>query len=1042
MIIVNNQKKRKFVSFISLISVCLILFTINVFAWEPGSDPGGGSSHGNCNGSCDMATSSGFPYGYRIYLMDNNGNVLARSDAINTQGIDNLKIFSGNKIRKEVVGVGNRSLTAANYTPTNMFGKFMHVSSVADFDTVFAKSQNLIADKANPGSYCTSRNGTTCVDTSKEADKQYMLQKLQSFLTSVGITYKAEDLYNLWRSSTTKQNIYLAAEAIGTVRVGSNLFVAGTCTELIYYAWQDGYDKASCGGSTCQNGVLLELCGTATLTKFDGGGYYATSKDYSTSWQNYSKPIFTRIISNNKVNGNIEGISVFLWKISDLFGEKETCPVSVPENERCNAKNYKTANCCSCQKAAELEAKGVYIPDEVKKAYADDYYPVCEYKEPPKCPYTLDVKIPNTCTSDGNSGYVQDEASWKCTFTSANPDNDSTVRNNYRFSTFSNNYCAIYCQEKIEFDLPGSGAYTDAGTYLTLSAHSGYQTLGPIRYKGTSTCRSTTSVGSEAGAINLSKFYTDFAAADHAVLVAYDNWQYAELQNEVINNATSHHWSQTCTDSWCTSYKNKTTCTGTGTKKTCTTSTYCASTDHCSASRSGTYYTYNNKTFYGATFTSGTGISDGGCGCTSRCGSSCTAKASLKDVASLKQAYINAVNSRTAVLEELKKCNNFYRTYIEFKPSVSFYYEDDLYEKTYDLKASGTASSVTNYFMSGNATGAANSSTITKINSVTNDSTDSGTYYAESSAVNGNSSTIAYYNCGFGVTKTKCTAIGYYQYPTNKWFEQITTRTYSYSLPNNINQYVNKPSGQSTNTPTSENYDYIPFSNLPVHYSTKVGTYKYSITTTSFGNNNKFNKYIIGNSAFNKVSYTKNTKYECTYKVACDKTIICGKNSCDNSCGDDDDDSGTDLIYRPISLYYPFPGQNATSTNVRESGENWKTYYGINVVSNFIYNNRGVSYYEIYKLQPMYEITLTPALMRKIKNYNDQQNSKTEIYYVGTKKQITASSGYSDFTLKCKTNSDGSKAQNCTSAIIRSWGVKGCAISGSGYTKCGNTVAW
>lgn len=1031
MIIENNKKQKKFIGVVNFISVCLIIFTINVFAdgVDQGSDPGGGGSHNGCKNGCAMTSSSGYEYGYRIYLMDNDGKVLSRTNAINNQGRSPFKLFSGSKIRKEVVGVGNSSTitaTSSNYTYTNIFKPFYN--NTANFNAVFIKKAGLILNPNGSGSYCCSRDGKKCVNLEKDVDKQYMLDKLQSFLTDVGITYTAQALYDNWHATTEEDDkkIYLAAEAMEAVRTSAEGDVIGTCTELINYAWIQGYDK-----NHSQNSVLLELCSTATLTNFSGGGYYKTSKNYSTSWQAYSTPIFDRIISGKKSGSNVEGISVFLWRISDIFGKKETCPTTIVENERCNATNYKIDGCCSCEKAAELEAKGVYIPDEVKKSY--DFYPTCEYKDPPKCPYTLNTKIPNTCASDGNSGYVQDEASWKCTFTSTNSDNDITVRNNYHFSAFSNSYCTIYCQEKIEFELPGSGAYTDAGTYLTISAHSGYQTLGPIRYKGTSTCRSTTSVGSENGTINLPQFYSDFAKANSEVLKTYDDWQYAELQNEVINNATSNSWSQTCTDSWCV-HRSPNSCA----KGVSSCGSHCDDYDSCSESRSGTYYTYSNKTYYGATFSADTGISDGSCNCRSRCGYSCTPKASLKNVASLKQVYINAVNNRTAILEELKKCNNFYRTYVEFKPSVSFYYEDDLYEKTYNLNATGTASSVTNYFMSGNATGAANSSTITKINSVTGDSTDSGIYYANSNTVNGNSSYIAYYDCGYGVTKTACTAIGYYLYPTNVWFEQITTRTYSYSLPDDINQYVNKPSGQSTDKPLSENYDYIPFSNLPVHYSTKPGTYKYSITTSNFGNNNKFNKYIMGNTAFNKVSYKSDTKYECTYKVSCDKTIICGKNSCDDSCIE----KGTDLIYRPISLYYPFPGQNATATNIRKSGTNWQTFYGNDVVSEYIYNNRGVSYYEIYKLKPMYEITLTPALMRKIKNYNEQQNGTKNIYYEGTKKEISASSGYSDFTLECKTNSDGSKSKNCTSSIIRSWGVKGCAISGSGYTDCGNTVAW
>lgn len=1024
MIIENNKKQKKIVCVVNFISVCLIIFVTNVLAWDQGSESGGGSIHGGCNGSCAMTSSQSYPYGYRIYLMDNNGNVLARSNAINTQGINSFKFFSGNKIRKEVVGVGNSVVTAAvistNYKPTTMFDRFMHVTSAADFDEVFEDEVGLIQDGS--GGWCSSRDKKTCVDLDNDDDLQYMLSKLQSFLNAVGINYKAEDLYDSWNTASGDKNIYLAAEAIGSVHTNEG-YVAGTCTELIYYAWQDGYDGATCGKNhnvPCQNGVLLELCGTATLTNYDGGGYYATSKNYSTAWTSYSSPIFTRIISGNKINGNVEGISVFLWRISDFFGDPPTCPADVPENQRCSLANYKTPGCCSCTKAASLENNGVDVPDEVTSSYS--YYPTCKYTPPPTCPYKIDKKIPNTCVSDGNSGYVKDEASWKCTFTSTNSDNDVTVRNNYYFSAFSNNYCTIYCKEDVEFKLPGSGAYTDAGTYLIISANSGYQTLGPISYKGTSTCRTTTSVGSEEGTINLSKFYTDFAAANYAVLVAYDNWQYAELQNEVINAGVSKTREGNC-----------------GCCSTCTSEHPCCTTAHAS----GTYWTYKNKYYSGATFSNSTNISDGSCHC-SGCGSmSCTRKVSLKNVGSLKQIYINAVDKRTSILEELKKCNNFYRTYVEFKPSISFYYEDDLYENTYNLKASGTASSFTNYYISGNATGTASASTKTKINSVTNDSTDSATYYTNNTLVSGNSSYIAYYDCGYSVTKTKCTAIGYFQYPTNTWFEQITTRTYSYYLPDNINQYVNKPSGQSTNSPISDNYDYIPFSNLPVHYSTDSGAYKYSITTTSFGNNNKFNNYIIGNKAFNKISYKSNNKYECTYKVACDKTIICGKNSCDDSCiTTDDDPNGTDLIYRPISLYYPFPGQNATAINMRESGANWQIYYGNDVVSEYIYNNRGVSYYEIYKLQPMYEITLTPALMRKIKNYNDQQSSEKDTYYDGTKKEISASLGYSDFTLTCKINSDGSKSKNCTSSIIRSWGVKGCAISGSGYTNCGNTVAW
>jgi hypothetical protein len=493
-------------------------------------------------------------------------------------------------------------------------------------------------------------------------------------------------------------------------------------------------------------------------------------------------------------------------------------------------------------------------------------------------------------------------------------------------------------------------------------------------------------------------------------LEAYDNWQYAELQNEVINSAVSNSWTSNCTGS-----------------------------NSCSKTNNGVYYTYSNRNYVGATFTKSTNIANGSCSCSQNCGHSCTSKVGLKDTARLKQKYIDSVNKRINVLEELKKCNNFYRTYNDFKPSVTISYEDELYKKKYDLKGLGAAKSFTNYYANGNATENASLDAKTKINEVTNDSTDASTYFADSTAVSGNSSSIAYYDCGANVTKAGCSNVSYYQYPTNSWYEQTTTRTYTYSLPDDINQYINKPSGESTDTPNGDNYTHIAFSNLPVHYSTTPGEYIYSITTNSFGVNNKFNQYIMSDKKFNNVSYRQNNVFSCKYKVSCDKTIICGKNSCDKSCFKQ---HGTNLMYRKISLYYPFPGQDATVDNLRKAGANWQVYYGNDVVSDYIYNNRDVSYYEVYGLSPMYEITLTPQLMRKIKKYNSIQNNKEERYYVGTDKEVIKSAGYSDFTLECKNGADNGKNTKCTSQIIRDWGVTGCAIFGSNSSNCGNTVAW
>ena len=175
---------------------------------------------------------------------------------------------------------------------------------------------------------------------------------------------------------------------------------------------------------------------------------------------------------------------------------------------------------------------------------------------------------------------------------------------------------------------------------------------------------------------------------------------------------------------------------------------------------------------------------------------------------------------------------------------------------------------------------------------------------------------------------------------------------------------------------------------------------------------------------------------------------MCTQKSCDPSSTPPPlTPSGTDLIYRTISLYYPFPGENATTTSLRAPGWNWQTSMSYDPVTSYIYQNRGVDYYEVYRLDPMYEVNLTPSLMRKIREYNKQQENVTGTFYVGSNvqpgKSISGKLGYSDFTLTCKTDGSGSKSSECTSAVIRSWGVKGCAISGSsGYSNCGSTVAW
>lgn len=1047
----NLRRKKKI--FLCML-FAIMLLNVNVYSvkadtgggLEQGSQASGGGSHPPCP-TCPITSSSTYPYGYRIYTTDHSGAVLSRTNVL-TQTSGTIKMFAGSKVRSEAAGAGVPGTVTASYKPGGGLGfNNWYSGAAANFDNVVKTQLGL--DKCYMGGniYRIPRADGSCPrseeDMNDPAYIAHMLSVLNAFFSKVGLAQNAESLYEKWKTAENEGEayIYLAAEGLLSFKQ-SNVFYAGTCTEHAYWlqAQRD----------TNQNRVLAELCGTATLRNFDGAGYYRTDQ-FNKSYENYSGSKWTNARTGNKSGGLTSGISTFVWRISDLFGPNKCATLS--DQETCNDNNWE--DCCSCTKAAQLEAegKGEYVSDDAKDKYRSTLnYPTCAVTPTtaPVCDYELEVKVPTACATT-KSGKVSDKAEWGCIFKSDSRSNDTTVQTNYKISGFSNDYCTIYCQEEINYNMPGSGTTVTAGSWFELGSYSGDGVLGPVSYQGIKTCRPTDKAQSDKGEINLEQFLKDLAQVEKDIIVAWDKWQYAELQQEVINNATAHSWSATCTDSWCTDRDPCPTEKNPG--KTC-----CVAHDSCSEYKTGTYYTYVNKTYYGSTsgYTAkNTGFSDGSCRCTSRCGKHCDAKEST-DTAGPRRTYMNLLETRDKMIEQIRKCSSFYDEYNEFKPTVDFYYKDSIYEQTVTLVGEGDATSKSNYFKFGNAASSPSVGTsgLTASHSVNDESTGSPSYKADGTVNKGYTKSYVdpnfgagIWNCGTSVTKAKCTARKTLIYPENKWWEQKTTRTYTFTLPDGLNYYIDKPSGYSSDTATT-NYTYIGKSNLPVHYSTNPGTYDYKVMVTSFGSSDKFTKYVINGSPFNRVNYKKDTTYQCNYTVECQKTIVCTPSSCDPSCDRPrTGPSGTDLIYRTISLYYPFPGENATTTSLRAPGWNWQTSMSYDPVTSYIYQNRGVDYYEVYRLDPMYEVNLTPSLMRKIREYNDQQERATGTFYTGSNvqagKSISGKLGYSDFTLTCKTDSSGSKSSECTSAVIRSWGVKGCAIRGSsGYSNCGSTVAW
>ena len=113
--------------------------------------------------------------------------------------------------------------------------------------------------------------------------------------------------------------------------------------------------------------------------------------------------------------------------------------------------------------------------------------------------------------------------------------------------------------------------------------------------------------------------------------------------------------------------------------------------------------------------------------------------------------------------------------------------------------------------------------------------------------------------------------------------------------------------------------------------------------------------------------------------------------------------SNINLIYRPISLTEPFP-------NNRKTLSSWSDSL---VVDSIIYNNRGVKDYDVYNLTPMYDITLTPSDIKKIRSYN-KKNS------------------YNDFTLSC------TRGLYCRSSFLKDYIYNTIDIGNS----CGMNSDW
>ena len=562
---------------------------------------------------------------------------------------------------------------------------------------------------------------------------------------------------------------------------------------------------------------------------------------------------------------------------------------------------------------------------------------------PEFCKYTFEDKQTPQCDVS-NIGYITDANNeWRCVFTSSKS-KYSEVKNHFKDLAAKNDYCEIYCTEKLSYELPKKGTVTHAGQSMYVMDDALEPTIWPIKYKVEKICRTTAAQGDRSGKINYEKFEEDINKLNTAMKNAWNAYRILQTRQKACS---------------------------TGGK----------------ASYDGKEYTCDKPDY-------------------------------SSEINKAKKDYEILAKGLRSAFSQINQCNNHIPR-AKLEPELKLTYEEPIYGDTFNLKPSSIVSTIkTKYYRSGNAT--------------------DGTGDYQKTAIK---TQIRVADC-----KTEnCNSFKYVTYNRAVWVETNYTKELEYKLADNVYKYISKYSNRSFHTPgeAGEFFETMRFSNLPTHLSTLPGDYPFKIYTSTIDDTNKFYKYFFSGNTFAGKKYNYNKTYNCKYNISCEQVF--SKKDCDAfkaACPDEYSKHGctSSLIFRPIPLTKASEGHALAfltqDGKKRDPGKNWNN---ASVVDAIILNNRNVEGNEIYKLDPMYEITLTPELMNKIRKYNSSQNKKIITVYVDSDKKTTGVAGYTSYT------NFEMKDGHFISKNIRNWGVTGCAVAlGKGsYTKCnGVHEAW
>ena len=719
-------------------------------------------------------------------------------------------------------------------------------------------------------------------------------------------------------------------------------------------------------------------------------------------------------------------------KPSESTDGKYHCPSSSNPDGSCSEKEYKEQCTHNCDPDGESDD-----PDEAKHNSTNTFY--CKESSPgagdgKECSEAehnaqchknyVDcspvVSLPGTCSniSDGSkiegttTGVISDinEGDASCSSSSSKPNQikkcvlgktDSTSASYEATNEISgNSYCKVYCKEKYNFVLP-TAKMTTSGGYFKLNT----------TVTGTRDCYVASASNSQLP-IDETKFNNDLVAAQHALIDAWNEYEYWKQRAAVTSTHTKSHCSLS-SDSWTTTH---------GTCPNCTTSEHSCSSESKDGDVVTKTWNYRKYDYNGNVISRSDSYSDGekaspesgscrNSSCTGKVGkdpdeddkkTAAEKKKTLQQKAKELNDIIAMYNSCTGVIGNTNYASSLtdatasstaqstWNNNMQFNPVVEFWYNQDYLQNVSDL-SSGWAK----------FTNLTDESDTSKNTYCTGDINDSYECTTGTSSKEPTKSvqilTCAENNCSWKS----------YNVSSAKWITKSKTKSGTYQTSQNFSTYT--PYGTIKTDSNGNKYLYttLPEGSWPISLVTKTGVFPFKFRFSDIGQSNSstelgrlsdsnesgkntvvhaYNNLPSGlkcggeSNAYTDGGYVCNYLNNCTDNCdfSCDPNdpTHCTFNTCDNgkcvvTCTNCIfDGNKTTYGYRTVSLNNLFPN------GISGRGYNWSGEGISNQKSSDTkkeIEEAGDSIYET----PQYSYTLTPSNMKNIRDYNDDAGSFT-----------------------------------------------------------------